>query len=169
MSEKEKKIPVPSSLTESHYHTQTEMLQVSQKKSQLSIGMPKEIALQENRIALVPSSVSTLIANGHRIVMETEAGGKTNIPDHDFAEAGVEIVQSAEEVYKADVIVKVAPPTLKEIDLLLSERKYDELSELASSFITLREELSQSFGTGISVDDEGYFTTTTADGTAAGL
>ena len=47
--------------------------------------------------------------------------------------------------------------TLKKIDLLLSERKFDELTALASRFITLRDELSSSFGIGVKVDDQGYF------------
>lgn len=116
MSEKEKKIPVPREFTESQYQTQTEMLPVQRKPNKLFIGIPREITLQENRIALVPSSVAALIAHGHRVVVETGAGEKSYYTDHDYSEAGAEIAYDTEQVYKANVIIKVAPPTLKELD-----------------------------------------------------
>lgn len=116
MSEKEKKIPIPKEFTESQYRTQTEMLQVQHKPNKLYIGIPKEITLQENRVALVPSSVKTLVAQGHRIVVEVGAGEKSYFSDRDYSEAGADIAYSTEQVYKADVIIKVAPPTLEEID-----------------------------------------------------
>jgi alanine dehydrogenase len=118
MSEREKKIPIPKVFTESQYETQTEMLPVKHKQSKLFIGIPKELTLQENRVGLVPSSVATLIANGHRVVMETGAGEKSHFSDHDYAEVGAEIAYSQEQVYKAHVILKVAPPTLDEIELM---------------------------------------------------
>lgn len=116
MSEKEKKIPVPKEFTESQYRTQTEMLQVQHKPNKLYIGIPKEVTLQENRVALVPSSVKTLIAHGHRVVVEVGAGEKAHFFDRDYSEAGADIAYSTEQVYKADVIIKVAPPMLEEID-----------------------------------------------------
>lgn len=118
MSEKEKKIPVPKIFTEGQYTTQEEMLPVKHKRNKLFIGIPKELTLQENRVALVPSSVATLIGHGHRVLLETGAGEKSHFTDHDYSEVGAEIAYSQEEVYKAHVILKVAPPTLKEIDLM---------------------------------------------------
>ncbi len=118
MSEKEKRIPIPKIFTESQLQTQTEMLEVQRKPNKLFIGIPKEITLQENRVALVPSSVETLIAHGHRIVIESGAGEKSQFSDHEFSEVGAEIAYSPEQVYKANVIIKVAPPTVKEIELM---------------------------------------------------
>lgn len=118
MSDKEKKIPLPKEFTEGQLMTQSETLQRSNRPRHLYIGIPKEITLQENRVALVPSSVSTLVARGHRVVLETGAGEKSKFSDHDYSEAGAEIAYSPEIVYKADVIIKVAPPTLEEIDLM---------------------------------------------------
>lgn len=118
MSDKEKKIPLPKEFTEGQLMTQSETLQRSIRQRHLYIGLPKEITLQENRVALVPSSVSTLVAHGHRVVMETGAGEKSKFSDHDYSEAGAEIAYSPEVVYKADVIIKVAPPTLDEIDFM---------------------------------------------------
>lgn len=117
MSDK-KKIPIPKEFTEGQLMTQTEMLQVPQKPNKLFIGIPREVTIQENRVALVPSSVETLIAHGHRVVLEAGAGEKSNFSDHDYSEIGAEIAYSQKEVFKADVIIKVAPPTLKEIELM---------------------------------------------------
>jgi alanine dehydrogenase len=93
-------------------------LEVAPKHQRLFIGIPKETTLQENRVALVPHSVATLAAHGHRIVVQSGAGEKSRFSDHDFSEAGAEVVQSAEEIFKADVLLKVAPPTHAEIDLM---------------------------------------------------
>lgn len=118
MSDKQKKIPIPKEFTEQQLVPQAEMLQVSTKPSKLFIGIPKEITMQENRVALVPSSVATLIGHGHRIVVESGAGEESSYSDHDYSETGADIAYSAEQVYKADVIIKVAPPTLSEIELM---------------------------------------------------
>lgn len=119
MSDKDKKIPLPDELKEGGLHPQAERLQVMRRSSELFIGLPREITLQENRVALVPSSVATLSRRGHRVLIESGAGMKSNFSDHEYSECGAEIAASAEEVYKkADVILKVAPPTLAEIDLM---------------------------------------------------
>jgi alanine dehydrogenase len=116
MSDSSKKIPIPRSLTESQYQTQAETLQVQKKKGGLFIGIPKEEMLQENRVALVPTSVHSLVAHGHRVVVESGAGLKANFEDINFSEQGAEIAYSKKEVYEADVILKVAPPTPDEIE-----------------------------------------------------
>ena len=91
---------------------------VAQKKAKLFIGIPKENSFQEHRIGLTPESVKTLVANGHRILIERRAGRDSHFSDADYSEAGAELVDSAEEVYKADVIIKIAPPLLEEIELM---------------------------------------------------
>lgn len=118
MSKKKKKISIPKEFTDVQLMTQPETLERKSKRSHLYIGIPKEISLQENRVSLVPSSVRTLVSNGHKVVIEEGAGLKSRFSDFDYAEAGAAIVQSPEQVYKADVIVKVAPPTLEEIELM---------------------------------------------------
>ncbi len=102
--------------TESELQPQEEVLAVMRKKRKLYIGIPKESSFQENRIALVPASVATLIAHGHRIVIEKDAGGKSNYADQEYSEAGAEIAYSREKVFEADVIIKVAPPSLDEME-----------------------------------------------------
>lgn len=98
--------------------TQPEMLDVLPRHQRLFIGVPKETTLQENRVALVPHSVMTLAAHGHHIIIEAGAGEKAKFSDHDYSEAGAQITQSTEEVFKADVLLKVAPPTLDEIEMM---------------------------------------------------
>ncbi len=100
------------------WETKPEVLDVSQGQKKLFIGIPVESTLQENRVALVPSSVSTLVARGHRVVIESGAGEKSNFSDSEYSEVGAEIAHSRQEVFKADCLIKVAPPTLDEIDLL---------------------------------------------------
>ena len=118
MSDKKKSIPIPKIFTEGQFETQTEMLQLQRKPNKLFIGIPKETTLQESRVALTPAAVASLIAHGHRVVVETNAGEKANYTDHDFSEAGADIGYSQEQVYKANILIKVAPPTLREMDFL---------------------------------------------------
>lgn len=98
--------------------TQPEMLAVKHRNQRLSIGIPKETTLQENRVALVPNSVATLTAHGHEVLVQAGAGDKARFSDLEYSEAGAHIVQSPEEVYKAEIVLKSAPPTLDEIDLM---------------------------------------------------
>lgn len=107
-----------ASLSQTALMPQEEMLEVGRKKGKLFIGIPKEISFQENRVALVPDAVALLVNNGHQIIVETNAGKMANFQDHDYSEAGAQIVYSAEEVYKADIILKVAPPSPQEIEMM---------------------------------------------------
>ncbi len=91
---------------------------VAQKKAKLFIGIPKENSFQEHRIGLTPESVKTLVANGHRILIERRAGRDSHFSDNDYSEAGAELTDSVEDVYAADMIIKIAPPSLEEIDLM---------------------------------------------------
>ena len=110
------------SLTKGGYAPQEEMLEVARKKGKLYIGIPKEMAFQENRVPLVPDAVALLVNNGHKIVVEAGAGSNAHFEDTDYSEAGAEIVYSAEEVYKADIILKIAPPTLDEIECMKTKQ-----------------------------------------------
>lgn len=98
--------------------TQPERLAVAPRQQRISIGLPKETTLQENRVALVPNSVATLVAHGHEVWVETGAGEKARFSDLDYSEAGAQILPSAEGVFKAEVLLKSAPPTLAEIDMM---------------------------------------------------
>lgn len=100
------------------YETLEETLDIKPKGAQLSIGIPKEIAFQENRIALTPDAVSVLVSNGHQVTIEHNAGEASHFADRDYSEAGARIVYSREDVYKAPILVKSAPVIEEELPLL---------------------------------------------------
>lgn len=97
---------------------QEEMLEVVRQRSSLTIGVPKEISLQENRVSLVPDGVALLCRNHHQVLFESGAGLTAHFSDHEYSEAGAQIVDSAQAVFKADIILKVAPVTPAEMELL---------------------------------------------------
>lgn len=82
---------------------------VKKDQNSLHIGLPREVSLQENRIALTPDAVAILVRNGHEVWVEKDAGRGANLSDHEYSEAGAKIVHSPEEVYQANVILKVEP------------------------------------------------------------
>lgn len=97
---------------------QEAMLEVKNKKNNLFIGIPKETSFQENRIALTPLSVGLLVQNGHEVVIEAGAGIAANFNDNHYSEQGARIVYDKKEVYKADLIIKIAPPTPEEVGMM---------------------------------------------------
>ncbi len=97
---------------------QEAMLEVKNKKNNLYIGIPKETSFQENRIALTPLSVGLLVQNGHEVVIEAGAGLAANFNDNHYSEQGALIVYDKQEVYKADLIIKIAPPTEDEVSMM---------------------------------------------------
>src|SRR6186713_2302567 len=100
------------------YETLEETLDVKAKGASLNIGIPKEIAFQENRIALTPDAVGVLVSSGHHVTIEHDAGEASHFTDRDYSEAGAKIVYNAEEVYKAPILVKSAPVVDNEVQLL---------------------------------------------------
>lgn len=100
------------------YETLEETLDIKPKGEQLYIGMPKEIAFQENRIALTPDAVSVLVSSGHQVMVEHNAGEASHFPDKDYSEAGAKIVYERAEVYRAPILVKSAPVIEEDLPLL---------------------------------------------------
>jgi alanine dehydrogenase len=75
------------------------------------IGVPKEIKDHETRVGCVPSMVTTLREHGHEVLVETQAGIGSSIPDREYSDAGALIIGNAAEVWqKSDLIVKVKEP-----------------------------------------------------------
>jgi alanine dehydrogenase len=95
-----------------------ETLQISRKKKQLFIGIPKETLFQENRVALTPEAVSVLVNDGHEVAVEHNAGEGSFYFDSDYSEAGAQIIYDKAELYKAMVIIKSAPISEEEAELL---------------------------------------------------
>ena len=83
----------------------------------MRIGVPKETAEGEHRVALVPEVVRKLTGGdrGLEVVVQRGAGAGALIPDAQYEEAGARMAEDAGGVYDADVVVKVAPPTADEI------------------------------------------------------
>ena len=98
---------------------QEQMQAIDLVKKNLIIGIPKECAFQEKRVALTPGSVSLLVSNGHRVLIEDNAGTHLGYKNNDYLEAGAEICSDNREVYKAEIILKVAPPTETEIEMMV--------------------------------------------------
>jgi alanine dehydrogenase len=113
---------------------QEEKLEVAKKQYQLTIGIPKENNIHESRIPLTPEAVEGLVNCGHIVMIEKEAGISANYSDTDFSEKGGLIVDNA-EIFKADIILKIAPLTVEEIGFLkenqivLSSLHYRDYSE----------------------------------------
>ncbi|MCX6293063.1 MAG: alanine dehydrogenase [Sphingobacteriales bacterium] len=101
-----------------NYETLEEKLDVKGKGESLFIGMPKENSFNENRIALTPEAAGVLIANGHQVAMESNAGLGSNYSDHDFSEVGTKIVYDKKEIFNCDIIVKSAPVSEEDCELL---------------------------------------------------
>lgn len=94
-------------------------LMKSKAKVSLKIGLPKEVSFDEKRISLTPGGVSVLKANGHEVFIEKGAGEEAKFPDQEYADAGAEIAYGVTELYKkSEMIVKVAPPSEEEYELL---------------------------------------------------
>jgi NAD(P) transhydrogenase subunit alpha len=88
------------------------VLQTYKVVEQMIIGVPKEIAPGERRVALVPDTVVKLIKSGHEILVQEGAGLGASIPDTAYLNAGARIVDLGELYSRATVIVKVARPML---------------------------------------------------------
>lgn len=97
---------------------QESLLEVKSKKNKLYIGIPKEVSFQENRVPLTPLSVALLVNNGHDVLLESHAGQAANFSDKDYSEQGAQIVYDTKKVYEADIIIKIAPPTPHEIEMM---------------------------------------------------
>lgn len=126
---------------------QEEKLEVARHKSELFIGVPKETSYQERRICLTPDAVNSLTAHGHRVMIEAGAGLSSSYSDKDYSDAGAEITHDTKKVFGCPMILKVEPPTVKEIEMMnmqtivisaiqLKTQKKEYFEALASKKIT---------------------------------
>ena len=81
----------------------------------MKIGIPKEIKDSENRVALTPTGARLLVEAGHKVYVQTAAGEGSGLADTDYQQAGVRLA-SANEVWQADLILKVKEPLTSEYD-----------------------------------------------------
>jgi alanine dehydrogenase len=143
----EKKKTGFEALAKTSLSPQEQLVKVKKGKNSFFIGLPNEVSLQENRISLTPDAVALLVNNGHEIWVEAKAGVGSKFSDKQYSDAGAKIVYSPQEVYKADVILKIEPPTLEEIELMrpgqalisalqLGQVKVDNLQALMKKKVT---------------------------------
>jgi alanine dehydrogenase len=115
--------------------TLAQTLRKDSRNHSLNIGIPKEITFQENRVPLTPSAVHYFTSNGHNIMLESGAGRNANFADTQYSECGAKIVYNPKEIYDADIVLKIDPPTRKEIEmmhpgqLLISALQINQLDE----------------------------------------
>ncbi|MFM2146319.1 MAG: hypothetical protein RL732_1155 [Bacteroidota bacterium] len=100
------------------YETLEETLDIKPKGEPIMIGIPKETAFQENRIALTPEAVGVLVSNGHQVLLQHNAGEGSHFKDKDYSEAGARIVYDKAEVFKAPILVKSAPVVEEDLPYL---------------------------------------------------
>ena len=107
-----------SPFTKAQLLPQEEMLEIAKQKGELHIGLPKETYFQEKRICLTPDAVAAVVANGHRVLIEENAGLEAGFKDKAYSEAGATITKDTKKVFGCPIILKVEPPTLEEIKMI---------------------------------------------------
>src|SRR5690625_546495 len=84
----------------------------------MKIGIPKETLNNENRVALTPAGVHTLVNAGHELFVEKDAGSGSNFDDKEYEEAGATIVPTAADAWGQEMVMKVKEPLENEYDYL---------------------------------------------------
>ena len=112
------KIVYSDFFTSGHFETLPETLAFDRKNQSFTIGIPKESNVNENRVPIVPSSVMSLIGSGFTVKVESRAGEDSNYTDLQYSEAGAYICHNKEDVYKCNIIIKISPPSIDEIELM---------------------------------------------------
>jgi alanine dehydrogenase len=149
-----------------------EMLEVRKKKGNLFIGIPKETSFQERRVALVPEAVTLLVSNGHQVLMETNAGEGSNFTDNEYSEAGAQIVYDRKSIYSCDIILKVAPPSEEEVELMIGNQTFISALQISTQPKEILQKLTAKKITAIAwdyiQDEEGVFSIVRTMGEIAG-
>lgn len=100
----------------------------------MKIGVPKEIKVQEHRVAMIPGAVGELVRRGHEVLVQSGAGDDSSYTDDQYKAQGAVIVPDAAAVYgEAELIVKVKEPQPEEIELLESRHILFTYLHLAAS------------------------------------
>ena len=84
----------------------------------MKVGIPKEVKDHEYRVGATPAMVKALAKGGHTIMVQKGAGKKIGFEDEDYKKAGAQLVERVEEIYTADMVIKVKEPQPSEYPLL---------------------------------------------------
>jgi alanine dehydrogenase len=94
------------------------LLREISRQPRLSIGIPKENPSVETRLALTPEGVAIVVEEGHSVYVERSAGVPMQYSDLQYSEAGAFMVDDASEIFSADMVLKIAPPTIEELNMM---------------------------------------------------
>lgn len=94
------------------------LIKSDKQKVNTVIGVPKEIQDTEKRVPITPEGVSLLVSAGYRVLFQAGTGVSINYSDSYYADSGAEIVETAKEVFQADIILKIMPPTIEEVEIM---------------------------------------------------
>ena len=100
----------------------------------MRVGVAREVKNREYRVALTPSGVTELVAAGHEVLVEHDAGVGSSIPDADYTRVGARIVDDADDVWAdADLLLKVKEPIAEEYGRLRADQTLFTYLHLAAS------------------------------------
>ena len=133
-------------------YPQESLLKINDGTQVLSIGVPKEISLQENRVSLNPGAVGLLVANGHSVAVESGAGLKAKFSDREYSEAGAKIEYDRNEIFKSDTVIKIEPPTLEEVELMSPGKTLMSALQLGNQNVEYFQALNQKRITAIAIE-----------------
>ena len=93
----------------------------------MRIGVPAELTAGETRVAVTPETAKKLIAQGHKVCVQSGAGVAASVPDSAYSAVGVEVVD-ATQVWGSDIVLKVRTPLSSELTQAKSDRKSTRLN-----------------------------------------
>lgn len=94
------------------------IVKVQQPKSAFTIGVPTESLDNEQRVSLTPSSIEILVKSGVEVLVQDGAGRAAGYTNEEYHESGAKIASNAIDVFRSDVVVKVAFPETQEVELM---------------------------------------------------
>ena len=126
--------------TSTEIYPETLLLREIAGQQKLTIGIPKEETANETRLALTPEGVAIVVEEGHRVIVERGAGVAMNFSDLQYSEAGAEISDSAESIFSADMVMKIAPPLAAEVAMM---RKHATIFSMLQISVLSKEAIKQ--------------------------
>jgi len=114
MEKSKEKVSLPKSML----LPKEEMLEIRKKGKKIKIGIPSDFSKLEYRVPLTPQAVDLLVSYGHEILIEKDAGKAASYTNEDFKKSGAIIVETREETFQCDIILRIASFTEEEIDAL---------------------------------------------------
>lgn len=137
-----------------------EMLEIKKKGQKIKIGIPSDYSKIEYRVPLTPQAVDLLVSYGHEILVETNAGKSASYSDDEYRKSGARIVNNKEEIFQSDIILRIAPFDVEEIELLRGNQVIISSMQIESHCKESIQKLMQKKITSISFenleDEEGF-------------